>query len=236
MDILSLTSSSAGNCYRISDGVTTLLFEAGIPIQKIKQRLNYKLSDIAGCLVTHGHADHCKSVRDLLKIGIDVYASAETLQTVDAVDEYTAHIIVPSKQFAINTFIVMPFETQHDCPGSVGYLIYSTITKERLVFITDSFYCRYRFKDLNYIMVECNYATDILQANIDSNNIPRERADRLLKSHFSLEHVKQFLAANDLSYVKEIYLLHLSAGNSDAARFKREVQAVTGKIVIVCNK
>jgi phosphoribosyl 1,2-cyclic phosphodiesterase len=52
---------------------------------------------------------------------------------------------------------------------------------------------------------------------------------RLLKSHFSLENVKQFLRANDLSRVREIWLLHLSDGNSDAERFKREVMELTGK-------
>lgn len=51
----------------------------------------------------------------------------------------------------------------------------------------------------------------------------------LLKSHFSLENIKKFLLANGLSRVQEIWLLHLSDGNSDAERFKREIQSLTGK-------
>jgi phosphoribosyl 1,2-cyclic phosphodiesterase len=118
----------------------------------------------------------------------------------------------------------------------VGYLIYSTATHEKLVFITDSYYVRYVFSGLTHIMVECNYAEDILQANVRNGSLPEAQRARLVKSHFSLEHVKQFLRANDLSCIQEIYLLHLSAGNSDAARFKREIQAVSGKKVIVCNQ
>jgi phosphoribosyl 1,2-cyclic phosphodiesterase len=236
MDILSLASSSAGNCYRISDGISALLLEAGIPIQRIKRGLDYKLSGINGCLVTHSHADHCKAVKDLVKAGIDVYATMETLEAAGANGEHRANVIDIHKQFTINTFVIKPFETQHDCPGSVGYLIYSTATKERLVFITDSFYVRYKFKGLNYIMVECNYAADILQFNVDNGSLQEAQRARLVQSHFSLEHVKQFLRANDLSRVQEIYLLHLSAGNSDAARFKREIQAATGKRVIVCKE
>ena len=49
----------------------------------------------------------------------------------------------------------------------------------------------------------------------------------------SLETCKKFLAAQDLSAVKAIHLLHLSDGNADAELFKREVQALTGKPVYV---
>lgn len=41
------------------------------------------------------------------------------------------------------------------------------------------------------------------------------------------------LKANDLSKVREIWLLHLSDGNSDAERFKREVMELTGKPVYI---
>jgi phosphoribosyl 1,2-cyclic phosphodiesterase len=56
---------------------------------------------------------------------------------------------------------------------------------------------------------------------------------RLLKTHLSIDNAKDFLRANDLSRVQEIHLIHLSDGNSDEARFKREIQALTGKPVYV---
>jgi phosphoribosyl 1,2-cyclic phosphodiesterase len=59
---------------------------------------------------------------------------------------------------------------------------------------------------------------------------------RLLRSHFSLENVLEFLRANDMSKVQEIYLLHLSDNNSDEAMFKRRVQEVTGKPVYVAGR
>jgi phosphoribosyl 1,2-cyclic phosphodiesterase len=213
-----------------------MLLDAGITIQRIKQGLDYKLSGVDGCLISHSHGDHCKAVKDLLKAGVDVYATDETMSTIGVNDDHRANAISIHKQFTINTFIIKAFETQHDCPGSVGYLIYSTATKEKLVFITDSYYCRYRFKGLTHVMVECNYAADILQSNVDNGSLPEAQKARLMQSHFSLEHVKQFLRANDTSRVQEMYLLHLSAGNSDAAKFKREIQAVTGKRVIVCSE
>lgn len=235
MNIQSLASSSKGNCYRVSDGSTTLLIEAGITIQKIKQGLDYKLSDIDGCLISHSHADHCKAAQDIMLSGIDVYATWETFNAAH-LGGHRSNVVDIHKQFTINTFIIRAFRTEHDCPGSVGFLIFSTATHEKLVFITDSYYCRYRFKGLTHIMVECNYAADILQANVSSGKLSEAQRARLVQSHFSLEHVKDFLKANDLSRVQGIWLMHLSAGNSDAIRFKREIQALTGKLVTVCQE
>lgn len=58
----------------------------------------------------------------------------------------------------------------------------------------------------------------------------------MLRSHMSLDRVLTFLAVNDLSAVREILLVHLSDGNSDAKEFKKAVQAATGRIVRVAEK
>ncbi len=234
MDILPLASSSAGNSYRILDGVTALLIEAGIPFREIQKKLNYRLSEVKGVLVSHSHLDHSKSVKDVVKAGIDVYCSMPTAETLNVQDSHRVWIIEPRVQFKIGSLAVLPFEVQHDCPGALGFLIQSMITGEKLVFITDSYYSHYRFSGLDYIMVECNFADDILQANIDAGRVPEEMRRRLIHSHFSLDNVKDFLKANDLSKVQAIYLLHLSDTNSNAERFKREIAALTGKITIVC--
>jgi phosphoribosyl 1,2-cyclic phosphodiesterase len=55
IQIKPLASGSGGNCYKIDDGKSSLLIEAGLPIKKIKQGLNYKLSEIEGCLISHEH-------------------------------------------------------------------------------------------------------------------------------------------------------------------------------------
>jgi phosphoribosyl 1,2-cyclic phosphodiesterase len=232
MQIQVLASGSSGNCYRVSDGNTALLIECGIPMKQIQKGLNFKLSEIDGVLISHSHGDHSQAVKDVLKAGMDVYLTELTKEAL-GVSEHRINIIEPKRQFSIGTFIIAPFETQHDCPGSVGFLIQSTITMEKLLFLTDSFYSKYVFLGLTHIMVEANYATDILYKNIELGLIPEPLKNRLLKSHFSLENVKDFLKANDLSKVKEIYLIHLSRGNSDEARFKREIQAATGKPVYI---
>ena len=52
----------------------------------------------------------------------------------------------------------------------------------------------------------------------------------------SLQNCIKLLKANDLSKLKEIYLMHLSDKNSNEQMFKRAIQEVTGTTVIVCKR
>lgn len=226
MEITALASGSRGNCYRVTDGTTPLLLEAGIPIKAIKRGLGYKLSEIQAVLVSHSHMDHAKAAGDVLKAGIEVYMSQPTADAL-GVTGHRLRILEPRVQVQIGSWTMLPFETQHDCPGSMGFLLASGDYK--LAYITDSYYVRWRFNGLTHIMCECNYSADILAANVAAGVVPTALMDRLLQSHFSLEHVKEFLRANDLSRLEEIWLLHLSDANSDAERFKREIMELTGK-------
>jgi phosphoribosyl 1,2-cyclic phosphodiesterase len=232
MNVQILASGSSGNCYKVSDGQTSLLLECGIPFREIQKKLNFKLYEIDGCLVSHEHGDHSKAIMELLKSGIDVYMSKGTAAPFQH-DFFKTIQIKAREQFQVGTFDILPFDTQHDAAEPLGFILYSRVTKEKLLFATDTYYIKYRFEGLNYIMVECNYAIDILRANSEAGRLTLALKNRLLQSHFELSNVKKFLEVNDLSRVKGIYLLHLSDGNSDEERFRREIQELTGKPVII---
>jgi hypothetical protein len=51
----------------------------------------------------------------------------------------------------------------------------------------------------------------------------------------SLATCKKTLLANDLSKVRNIVLIHLSDSNSDARRFKKEIEDITGKVVHIAD-
>ena len=228
MDVKVIASGSRGNCYRISDGVTPVLLECGLPIKQIRQGLGFGLTEVAACLVTHEHQDHCKAITDVLRAGVYVYASPGTIGALGL----SGHRLRPIKAMEtvrIGTWIVKAFETQHDAQEPLGFLLHSRASNERLLYATDTYYIRYKFPGLTHIMVECNYAKDILYRNVENGSVPGVLKNRLLTSHFSLENVKKFLQANDLSKVQEIWLLHLSEQNSCEKRFKEEVQKITGK-------
>ena len=232
IQIKSLASSSRGNSHFITDGETSLLLDAGLSIKELRQRLNFGLSDISAALITHEHMDHSKAVEDLMKAGIDCYLSAETAEIIEATG-HRANIIEPQRQFAVGTWIIKAFSLIHDVPN-LGFLM-ANQSGDKLVYITDTMYSPYRFQGLTHIMIETNYALDILNTNVSNGSVPVEMKRRLLKTHLSIDNAKDFLRANDLSRVQEIRLVHLSDGNSDEARFKREVQALTGKPVYVAH-
>jgi len=177
------------------------------------------------------HLDHAKAAKDVMKAGIDVYTTKGTAGAL-SLSHHRLNIIEALISFKIGTWLVLPFATVHDTAEPVGFILSST-TGEKLCFITDSMYCKYRFTGVTHYLVEANFADDILQANIESGALPVEMKNRIIKTHFSLANVKEFLKANDLSKTQEIHLIHLSDGNSDADRFKREVMQVTGKPVLI---
>jgi phosphoribosyl 1,2-cyclic phosphodiesterase len=224
MEIKALASGSAGNCYLIN---SELMIECGISIDRIRKGCGFRLTEIKACLISHEHQDHCKAVKDLMKAGIDCYMSQGTAEAL-GVSGHRVNIIKAKQQFRLGTWTILPFETQHDVTEPLGFLL-ANQDGEKLLYATDTYFIRHRFQGLTHIMVECNYSLDILRANVEAGSVPATLKNRLLKSHFSLENVKEFLKANDLSKVQEIWLLHLSDNNSDCERFKREVMELTGK-------
>lgn len=204
------------------------MLDAGIPFKKIQEGCNFNTSSIAGCLITHRHNDHTKSLSELIKRGFVTYSNKDVAETFKNV--VTAKIGV---LYHIGTFSFRAFECQHDVE-CYGYLIESQITGERLLYFTDTAYIKYKFSNINYIMAEANYDIGIMAGNAKYGNIPYFVGDRVLQTHMSIDTLLNFLKANDLRNVKEIYLLHLSNGNSNAAEFKRMVQKETGAIVHVC--
>lgn len=231
IEITALASSSKGNCYRVTDGKTPILLECGINYREIQKGFNFRMSEVAGCLITHEHGDHCKSIKDVLKAGIDVYTSHGTAETLGI----THHRIKPvraKEQFQLGTWTILPFDVQHDVSEPLGFLL-ANQEGEKLLFATDTYYIKYRFQGLTHIMVECNYSREILLQNIIDGRVPKVMKKRLERSHFSLENVKEFFLANDLSKVQEIWLLHLSDSNSDEELFKKEIMELTGKLVFI---
>lgn len=176
--------------------------------------------------------DHSKAAKDLMKSGVDLYCSRGAADALK-LEGHRLNIIKARQQFQVGAWTVLPFEVEHDAAEPLGFLLASG--GEKILYATDTFYIRYRFTGLTRILLEVNYAQDILDANVERGLSPAHRR-RVMRSHMSLGTAKEFLRANDLSKVKEIWLCHLSDGNSNAERFKREIQALTGRPVTVAEK
>lgn len=213
-----------------------LMVEAGLDLSTTKSRLaslNIKLSDIDALLITHRHGDHC----NLLTVG-RIGLTCPVISNQDVIDYLKKSIgngiqtwfLKTDKPIDIGTFKIWAFELNHDVPA-YGFIIKDMTTSDKLLFINDTEFVRWNFKDnvFHEIMIECNHNYDLI------NKIEPYRA-RSIKSHMELGATIKTLKNLNLSATNNIYLMHLSDGYSDQAKMMSEVQAATGKPTYVCLK
>jgi phosphoribosyl 1,2-cyclic phosphodiesterase len=240
MEIKCIGSGSKGNAYLVNDGHSTLLIECGVQFKKIQQACGFKTNKILACLITHEHKDHCLCVKEILKRGIQVVCTKGTAEALGIEHHPYVLTIKYGRLYGFNNLTVTAFETEHDAVEPCGFMIddmsdyiltsdNKRIPKQRLVYITDSYYCRYKFEHMTDIMIECNYDDMSLISGDDNVSLRK----RVLKSHMSLESCVELLKSNDLSKVDCVHLMHLSDRNSDEERMKRKVAEATGKRVVV---
>jgi phosphoribosyl 1,2-cyclic phosphodiesterase len=159
------------------------------------------MQKVCGALVSHSHLDHCRAVNDLLRRGIKCYASPATINAVG--QHHLFNPVYSYERFKIDdAFKICPFGVRHDAQDSLGFCVH--VKTGKLLYIPDTPYVVGPFTNLTIIAIECNY---------------------------NLEQTVNILKANDLSKVREIWLLHLR--NSVAASFKERVQKETGKTVYI---
>lgn len=234
MKLKILASGSAANSYILEGDNEKLLIEAGLPFKEILQGLNFDLKGVVGCLCSHLHKDHSRSIKEIMQAGIDVY-SHESVFDEQLLKGHRKHAVNEHQTLTIgNEWEALSFPMEHDTPG-YGYLIRHKPDGFKTLFLTDSFYCKYKFSKLNAICIECNYILETLDRNIELGLIPEEMKPRLLRSHFSLENVLNFLRATDLSECASIVLLHLSANNADSKIMIEQVEKLTGITPVIAD-
>ena len=226
MKLKVLASGSSGNCYLLYNKDEILIIEAGISFSRIQKALNYDFSKVVGCLVSHEHMDHAKSINKLLDNAVDVYSSKGTLEALELENKHRQHILEKKKLYQIGNFEVVAFDTQHDCQEPLGFMVRHK-DMGTMLFITDSYYIKYKFREVDHILVEANYSEHILKRNEVQGIVNSYVAKRIRKSHFEISDVVEFLQASDLSDTKNIVLLHLSSDNSKED-FKDIVESKVG--------
>lgn len=220
-----LASGSSGNCYIIQAGEEKLLLECGIDYKNILKGLGHSIKGVKGCLVTHKHSDHCKSFKWAIQNLPKMCAPLEVMEKFQCKNFHKSKIAINKETFKIGEFTIMSFSCQHTNSDTspcenLGYLIqHKSIGK--ILFATDTYYLKYKFRDVDHILIECNYSEKTIEALE-----PHEQ--RVFKSHMSLETLKCTLKTWDLYKTKTITLIHLSKNNGEPERFKEEIEKLTG--------
>lgn len=229
MKLRVLASGSSGNCYLLDGGDEILMLECGIRFSEVKQAIDFQVSRIVGCLITHEHGDHCVTAKEVEQTGIPVWTGEKT---AEAIGLRYGFYLKSGQAARVGNFQVLPFDVVHGAVEPLGFLIRHA-DMGTVLFATDLGYSPYRFEGLNHVLIECNYSEDILEKRIASGSISRTQLKHVIEGHLSLRTCQDILKLNDLSAVRNIVLLHLSDGNSDQEAFQKEIQNQTGKPVYI---
>lgn len=206
-----LGSSSKGNCYVLENEKEALVIDCGVSINSVKEAVNYNTSKIVGAIVTHCHGDHAKYVDNVEKMWINVFKPYETHEKI----------------VKFGGFTIQPFGLVHDVE-CYGFMIkHEEIGK--LVYITDTEYCKYVFHDVNHFLIEANY--DINTLDKESPNY-----EHIIKGHMSIQQTCEFLKHNNSTLLENVILCHLSGLNGNGEHFIEEAKKVVYCDVTVARK
>ena len=217
MKLKCIATGSTGNCYTLtSNSGETLILDCGISIKEIKKGLNWNIKDVVGVLCTHKHLDHSKSVNDFKAMGIPIYAPYISQKPM----------AIGSGAFRIQSFDLTTVDGRWthtnadgtECP-CYGFLI---THKEmgKLLYITDTELIKWRFKDINHILLGVNYDKDL----VDTDN---PKANHVFRGHLSIDTACDFVKANDSDSLQNVIMCHLSSENADSDSFIEKMKKVT---------
>ena len=239
------TGSQAGNCYAlIADNGEILLLDFGCEPNKILRGIDYKISDVCGAVLSHGHGDHVKAYRWLFRNGIPIYTNDETAEHFEIISGEKM-IGKPERiPFEVGSFRAIPFYVPHDgCPcyayiishPECGNILYAT-DMSRIAQIDEN----YRLKIVNGRPMDWSFKSlrlshMIIEANYDFSDfadMDEFKRSHVGFGHHSLQCCKRFVEENRTPDLRTITLVHLSK-DTDEDNIREQIQQAVGKWVRV---
>lgn len=218
-----LYSSSSGNLFHLTSGKTNLLIDVGVTYKAVNEGLksiHQSLNDISAVLITHEHSDHIKGLPLLCrKNEIPIYACGKTADYLNEMlkdQNIGANIIKVSygQPFQMKDFEITPFEIPHDAIMPCGFRICSK--DATLSYATDLGYLSSEvyenLKDANYVVLESNYDT----AMLDFGKYPFPLKRRIKSNIGHLSNDGSAMTISKLAKLgqKDFLLAHLSENNN----------------------
>lgn len=226
MKLKCIATGSTGNCYALtSDSGETLILDCGIPIKEIKKGLNWNVKDVVGVLCTHKHLDHSKSLDNLKKMSMPVFAPYQRSYNKK---NYGGFTIYPFPLQTLDGNWTHTDANGEPCP-IYGFLI---THKEmgRMLYITDCELIKWKFNDINHVLLGVNYDKDL----VDTDN---PKANHVFRGHLSIDTACDFVKANDSDSLQNVIMCHLSSENADKDSFIAKMKnAVNGANVDVAEQ
>lgn len=215
MFVRCIGTGSSGNSYALYDNDgKILLLDLGLARKEILKGIDFNVSDVVGAVVSHGHGDHAKAVKDFENMGIEVWKPYHETNLTD--------------RMKFGSFSVQCFPLPHNGVANFGF--YINANGQKILYLTDYEYCRFNFKSLqvNHIICECNYQQELVSRDLANY-------EHKIRGHCSLETCKSFIAANKTNALRTVVLCHMGQETTIAEECLAEVQKVCGEgVKCVC--
>lgn len=227
MKLKVISSGSVGNSYLLENENTALLIECGVKFSQIKEAADFNLLKIVGCIVTHEHLDHSKSLNQVSKAGIPIATSAGTYKSLkissDLRDFTLSHA---SSVWISESWKVSALKVEHDASEPLAFLIEHEDCG-RVLFITDTYIFKYNVPNVDHLIIEANYDEEIVK-EIQNKKGSDYVNSRRYHTHMSFQTALTTIEKMDRSRMKNIVLIHLSDQVSDENKFKEETEKLFG--------
>lgn len=227
--IIVCDSGSNKNGYILECGGQSLILELGCRMMDYTWEIKDAFNTIKGCIVSHWHSDHLNksTAKEMMFRGIPVYVGEKVYEELSEDANLKGIKCLPvGRRTRIEGFTIQPFPVPHNVPN-YGFLIV-TPAKERILFVTDAMECKYKFKDIDCIMVECNHDDGTLLDNLDKHDVGMSHPE----NHLGLNDCIGFCKHNVSSTTKQIILLHMSHTNINENYAMKQVSLAVPHVLV----
>lgn len=212
-----ISTGSVGNSFILDCNGEKLILELGVRWKDILSALDYRLDNAVGCLLSHRHVDHIKSVPNALSYGLPAYSSADVASIYPKVK-----VVEPMKKYSIGGFMVtaLPMEHNVEC---YGYVI-DHPDMGRLCFYTDTRSFNFKIPHVNFVLGEVNYSDNVILDNLCDGYDVRSQYD----NHMSLDTAISVIHRLYSPELSKVICCHLSDSNADENEIKRRFKSELG--------
>ncbi len=219
MYFVSLRSGSYGNGYLLSDGATTLMFDAGVPRKLVlgaMRELNIPKPEYI--FISHEHNDHTKFLDILTRAfspNIKVVATSGTLDAMSFLPNAEMTVIDRNSAISAGNFSVQFVPKPHDAADPVAFFIEHT-SKKTAAIVTDLGHPAddtiSGIAGANLLLVESNYDPKMLE-NGNYPELLKARIDGPY-GHLSNRQCAKLLSEYIYSGLQKVILGHISEDNN----------------------
>ncbi|MGA1847974.1 MAG: MBL fold metallo-hydrolase [Thermoplasmatota archaeon] len=213
-----LGSSSSGNSTLVTDGETTILMDAGLPVKytagKVRELTGRE--EVSGIFISHEHSDHTRNLFPIAKkFNAPVYLSAPVSWYLGDKGGVTVIEIRDGSKVKVGGLTITPFIVPHDAIDPFGFIVEGKGGSMGLV--TDLGGVDDRIMELlsdrEGLVIESNHDDEMLLNGRYPNYLKRRIMEE--KGHLSNRQCGDLLTRIIGPRTLDVVLVHLSEENND---------------------